>query len=111
MEKKRVLLVTHHPLLRESLRSLPMPRVEVLVAERLPVDGNDRTGGDVDADVWIVDASVISTGDELCRLFRGAHAPSRIILVAMDSPQIIVVTSHVIGEEDAAGFLENIILS
>lgn len=109
MDRKRVLLVTQHPLLRESLRSLPMPQVEVIVADQLP-GSSGKSRSDVDADVWIVDASVISSGDDLCRLFREEGAPSRVILVAIDAPRIVTIASYTIEEGDAAAFLENIIL-
>lgn len=107
MAKKRVLLVTRHPLLRESVRSLSMPHVEVVMAERLPT-GEEAT---TTASVWIVDCDLIPEKARITDLFPSVGPVEQVILVSLDRPDIIVMRRYSLEGVDAATFLEDIILA
>lgn len=104
MGKKRVLVITDHPLLRESLRSLPMPNVEVVVTDHMPADEP------VDAQVWILDCAQVTRGRPVPDLFRAYGGLKKIVLIAVDFPEAIVISRHSLQGVDAAAFLEKIAL-
>ncbi len=108
MHRKRVLLVTKRPLLRELLLHLPMPRVDVIVREKLPMPSQQSET--TRADIWIVDVDLLKNGVNLCQILQSSHAPSRMLMVSLDAPDIVEIRKHQVSEEDAAASLEKIIL-
>ncbi len=76
------------------------------MADRLPV-GEENTRA---ADVWIVDCDLLPEGKRIVDLFRAGGRPERVILVAVDTPEVIVMTRHSLRGVDAATFLEHVIL-
>lgn len=107
MDKKRVLVVTQHPLLRESLRSLPMPNVDVVVTDHLPTADEEI----FPTEVWIVDCAMVPCGTIVSDLFHQPGAPRKIVLVAVDAPEVYLISRHSLHGVDAAAFLEKLVLA
>ncbi len=83
-----------------------MPRVDVQVSDELPASSTETS----QADVWIVDAELLKNGYTLCQIFEGKGAPSRILMVSLDAPHIMEIRRYHVDQENAAAFLEDIIL-
>ena len=106
MNKKQVLVVSRHPLLRESLRSLPMPNVDVVVADHLPTADEEI----IPTEVWIVDCAMVPSGTVISDLFRHPASPRKVVLVAVDAPELYLISRHSLRSVDAAALLEHLIL-